>query len=189
MIDRKKFANMPGWKRILQHRFYSSYQDTPEFKGYITLYCMDQVTAPLVVEYFHRKTCIVDAGYAWLKQFPADEQHFTVTTHFDANGQILLWYIDICLHTGVDQNQIPWLDDLYLDLVVSPVMGVELKDADELLAALKSGEISTAEFDLAWREANRILDRIAHNQFDLLALSNVHRQILLREAGKRSEAN
>ena len=75
MVERK-FANMPGWKRILQSRFYGSYLDTPEFKGQITLYCMDAVTAPLMVEYFHRRTCIVDAGYAWLKQFPAHETTF-----------------------------------------------------------------------------------------------------------------
>ena len=87
-------------------------------------------------------------------------QHFTVTTHFDGNGQIVLWYIDICLLTGVGQNQIPWLDDLYLDLVVSPSMEVEVKDADELLAARKSGEISTTEFNLAWCEADRLMESI-----------------------------
>ena len=88
-------------------------------------------------------------------------QHFTVTTHFDASGQIALWYIDICLLTGVGQNQIPWLDDLYLDLVVSPSMEVEVKDADELLAARESGEISTTEFNLAWCEADRLMESIS----------------------------
>lgn len=174
----RKFANHPGWKRILQNRFYHSCLDTPGFKGHITLYCMDAVRAPLVVDYFQRKTCIVDAGYAWLKQFPAGEHH-TVTTHFDASGKIALWYIDICLRSGVSQDQIPWMDDLYLDLVISPAMEVELKDADELLAARENGDISTAAFDLAWREANRLMDCIAHNQFALLALSGVHRRMLL----------
>jgi uncharacterized protein len=185
---RRKFAGYPGWKRILQHRFYGSYLNTSEFKGHITLYCMDTVTAPLVVEYFHQTTCIVDTGYSWLKQFPAEEQHFTVTTHFDASGHILLWYIDICLSTGVGTNQIPWLDDLYLDLVVSPKMEIEVKDADELLAARESGEISTTEFDLAWREADRLIEQISKNQLGLFALSNDHRQMLLQldpDKGKR----
>lgn len=178
MIERK-LANSPGWKRIIQNRFYHSYVDTPEFTGHITLYCMDAVTAPLVVEYFHRKTCIVDAGYAWLRQYPAGE-HFTVTAQYDASARIVAWYIDICLRTGVDQNQIPWMDDVYLDLVVSPAMEMELKDADELLAARENGEITAAEFDLAWRVAGRLMERIARNQFGLLALSDVHRQMLLQ---------
>jgi uncharacterized protein len=180
---RRKYADYPGWQRILQHRFYHSYLDTQEFKGHITLYCMDAVTAPRTVEYFHRTTCIIDAGYSWLKQFPAGEQHFTVTTHFDASGEILMWYIDIGLRTGVGDNQIPWLDDLYLDLVVSPAMEMEVKDADELLAAREGGDITTAEFDLAWHEANRLIEKISKNQFGLLKLSNVHRQILLQHNG------
>jgi len=174
----RKFANHPGWKRILENRFYCSYLDSPEFRGHITLYCMDAVREPLVVEYFHQKTCIVDAGYAWLKQFPTGE-HFTVTAQFDASARIVVWYIDVCLQTGVDQNQIPWLDDLYLDLVVSPEMEVEVKDADELLAARECGEITAAEFDLAWRAANRLMEQIANNRLGLLALSDAHRLMLL----------
>ncbi len=177
----RKFANMPGWKRILRNRFYCSYLDTPGFTGHVSLYCMDAVSAPLVVEYFHRPTCIADAGYAWLKHFPSG-QHYTVTAQYDAGAQIVAWYIDICLRTGLSQDQIPWMDDLYLDLVVSPGLEIEIKDADELLAAREGGEISAAEYDLAWREANQLMARIAKNQFDLLALSDVHRQMLLRSA-------
>jgi uncharacterized protein len=142
------------------------------------LFCMDAVRAPLVVEFFNRKTCIADTGYAWLKQFP-DGEHFTVTTHFDTSGQPVQWYIDICRRTGVDPDQIPWMDDLYLDLVISPALEVELKDAGELLAARDNGEITAAEFELAWRAANRLMEQIAQNQFGLLALSGVHRQMLL----------
>jgi uncharacterized protein len=183
MIGRK-YANFPGWKRILQHRFYSSYLDTPEFSGTIALYCLDAVTAPRVVEFFHRKICVFDSGYSMLFQFPANEQHFTVTTNFDASGQILQWYIDICLRTGISENHVPWLDDLYLDLVVSPTLEIEVKDADELLNARESGDISIAEFDLAWREAHRLIDQISKNQLGLLALSNVRRRMLLQQAGE-----
>ena len=173
-----KLANNPGWQRILQNRFYHSCLDTQEFQGHITLYCMDAVRAPLIVEYFNRKFCIVEAGFAWLKQFPAGE-HFTITTHFDASGQIVLWYIDICLRTGVDENHIPWIDDLYLDVVVSPTIEIELKDADELLAAREIGEITAAEFDLAWRVADQLMEQNAHNHLGLLALSDVYRRMLL----------
>ena len=174
-----KLANNPGWERILQHRFYHSHLNTPGFQGYITLYCMDAVRAPLVVRYFGRQFCIADAGCAWLKQFPTGE-HYTVTTHFDASGQVVLWYIDVCLRHGVGQDQIPWMDDLYLDLVVSPSMEVEPKDADELLSARENGEITSAEYDLALREANRLMECIASNQFGLFALSGLHREMLLK---------
>ena len=107
MIDRRKFANYPGWKRILQHRFYHSSMDTPAFKGHITLYCMDAVAAPLVVNYFQRETCIIDAGYAWLKQFPDGGHHFTVTTHFDASGRIMRGISTfVCVQVSVKTNSL-----------------------------------------------------------------------------------
>ena len=84
----RKFANMPGWKRILRSRFYACYLDPPEFKGHISLYCMDAVRAPLVVEYFKRKFCIADAGCSWLRQFPGGE-HFTVTAQFDDQARLV----------------------------------------------------------------------------------------------------
>jgi uncharacterized protein len=177
MIERK-YATMPGWKRILQHRYYQSAVDTPQFTGHVALYCMDEVRAPLVVEYFGRKTTIVDAGYAWLRHYPAGDPHYSVMAQFDASHQIIAWYIDLCLRTGVGPDQIPWLDDLYLDLVVSPGMAVEVKDADELLAARDSGEITAAEYDLAWNTANRIMEEIKANTFGVLALSEKHRRLL-----------
>lgn len=170
---------MPGWKRILQHRFYCTTVNEPAFKGIVTLYCMDRVNAPLMVEYFGRKTVIADTGYSWLKHFSAGEQHFTVTTQFDAQQQIIAWYIDICLRTGIDQNHIPWMDDLFLDIVVSPAMEIEVKDADELLAARESGLISREEFAMAWVETNKLLERITKQQFRFFALSSAHREKLL----------
>lgn len=98
---------------------------------------------------------------------------------FDQNDQIVQWYIDICLRSGVDGSDIPWMDDLYLDLAVLPDMQVELLDADELADARESGEITTAEFDLAWTEANRLMEQIAHGHFGLFSLSDGHRRILL----------
>jgi uncharacterized protein len=180
MTNRKKYANFPGWKRILEHRYFSSWLETQDFTGMITLFCMDMVTAPREVDFFHRKTRIFDAGYSLLMQFPAAEQHFSVTTNFDASGQVLQWYIDICSQTGMDQEAIPWLDDLYLDLVVSPTMEIEVKDADELLEARERGEISIAEYDLAWRVANQLIGKISKNQFGLLGLSTVHQEMLLK---------
>ena len=92
------------------------------------------------------------------------------------------WYIDICLQHGVDESNTPWLDDLYLDVVVSPSLEVELLDADELGQAWEAGEISKAEFDLAWREADKLMTQIARRRLKLLELGETHRQWLLQTA-------
>ncbi len=171
-------ADRPDWKRVPRKRFYCKNVDTPGFKGWITLLILDEVREPLIVKVHSRPLCLADTGYAWLQQFP-DGEHYTVTTMFDAGGKVVQWYIDICLQTGADERNIPWLDDLYLDLAVLPTMEVQLLDADELANALTNGEITQAEYDLAWREARNLSERIAREDFDLLKLIESHRQMLI----------
>lgn len=175
---KRLFADRPDWKRILERRFYCSFLETPDFTGHITLLCLDKIREPLIVDLHGQPVCVVNHGYQWLQQFPANE-HFAVTTMFDANQQVVQWYVDICLQTGVDpRSKIPWLDDLYLDLVITPKMEVELRDADELQEARESGEITAAEYELAWDVANRLMEQIAQNKFALLTLSETHRRML-----------
>lgn len=59
---------------------------------------------------------------------------------FDNKGNIVQWYIDICLKNGLDRN-IPWLDDLFLDIILLPSEEVIQKDADELEEAYLNGII------------------------------------------------
>ena len=175
---KRKFANRPGWKRILQKRYYQTYLKTAEFTGHVALLCLDAVRAPLVVKVYDKPVCIVDSGYSWLQYFP-DNAHYIVTTVFDANSQPVCWYIDVCLSTGVDDDNISWMDDLYLDIAILPSGEVELLDADELEDAYGSGAITEEAYNLALRVARELLDQIANHEFSLLASGTVHRNLLL----------
>jgi predicted RNA-binding protein associated with RNAse of E/G family len=81
---------------------------------------------------------LADAGFAWMTHFPHGAHH-TVTTMYDAAGQVIQWYIDICRAHGVDEAGMPRFDHLYLDIVVYPDGRVVVLDEDELDAALVAG--------------------------------------------------
>jgi predicted RNA-binding protein associated with RNAse of E/G family len=173
---KRKFGNRTEWKRVLKRKYSQTYLDTEEFKGYITLLNTIKVTEPLSVRYGEKNVCIVDNGYMWLQQFPLEKNH-SVTTMFDANGDIVQWYIDICLCNGIE-NDIPWMDDLFLDIVLLPTGEIIEKDADEIEAALSKGIIDKSLYDLAWNEMNNIKNQISTDSFDLIRLSNNHKEIL-----------
>lgn len=166
------------WKRIIERNYSQSYLDTKEFKGYVTLLHTIKVAEPLSVRYGEQKVCIVNDGYMWLQHFPLDKYH-SVTTMFDASGEIVQWYIDICLRNGIE-NGIPWMDDLFLDIVVLPSGEVIEKDADELEAVLTKGIIDTSLYNLAWNEVRNITNLISADIFDLIKLSNSHKEMLSR---------
>lgn len=142
----------------------------------MTLLQLIEVTSPLDVEYNDETIRIADAGYAWVQQFPSDAHH-AVTSMFDATGQLVQTYVDICLRTGVEDGRIYW-EDLFLDLIVLPSGEVLLVDTDELEAALEQGIISEAEYALAWSEAKRLQKQLQDGTFPLVAHVEVMKERL-----------
>ncbi|MNY57911.1 hypothetical protein D3C86_1941790 [compost metagenome] len=69
---------------------------------------------------------------------------------------------------------VPWFDDLYLDVVILPGGQSFLLDAEELEDALKRGLITQEDFDLAWDEANKLMDAYKRDGFPLLEMTGRH---------------
>lgn len=176
MMLKRKFGDRSDWKRNDKRKYSQAFLNTKNFKGHITLLHTLSVTSPLCVSYGRKKLCIVDDGYMWLQQFPLRKNH-TVTTMFDSKGNIIQWYIDICLHYGID-NTIPWIDDLFLDIVILPTGELYVLDDDELEDALKNNIINQSLYDLAWKEVKIIKSLARAGNFNLLKLSNAHKNFL-----------
>ncbi|MEZ4664399.1 MAG: DUF402 domain-containing protein [Caldilineaceae bacterium] len=175
---KRKTADRADWQRVTQRRFVMAPLADALFTGHITLLCIDAVREPLWVESNGERICIADAGYAWLHQIPHHAQH-VVTTMFDASGRIVQWYIDICAQTGVNAQGVPWFDDLYLDVIVSPDGKVGVYDADELDEALAANVITPAQHDLAWQEAQSVMSALKRGQYTPVSLGTLHHRYLL----------
>lgn len=175
-----KRADHADWPRVLKQRFVMQHLATTAFTGYISLLCIDEVRAPLWIKYQGQDICLADNGYTWLQLFPRDA-HYAVTTIFDAQGILVRFYIDICKSNYVDAQGILCYDDLYLDLDVSPAGEITLLDVDELDAALRDGEVTALEYELAWREANSLMTALEEDMFPLLWMSEAYRDDLLKQ--------
>ena len=151
-----------------------------EFDGHITLFRMNSVQEPLYVRDGGNMICIADSGYSWLHQIPRHGRH-VITAMFDAAGEIVQYYIDICSGTGVGNDLVPWFDDLYLDVIVQPSGEFELVDADDLQEALSAGVIDQASFDLAWEEASHLMELLKRGRLGQLSHANTFRQQLLEQ--------
>ncbi|MCM3667348.1 DUF402 domain-containing protein [Mesobacillus subterraneus] len=108
-----------------------------------------------------------------------DKNH-SVTTMFNANCDVVQWYIDICLCNGIDNNN-PWMDDLFIDIVVLPSGELFEKDADELEEALLEGIIEKEHYDQARNEASKLKRLISQGKYELMQLSTPHKELLLNK--------
>ncbi|MEK3886659.1 DUF402 domain-containing protein [Bacillus sp. FSL K6-3431] len=175
---KRKYGDRSEWKRVVKREYVQSFLDTKYFKGYISLLKVKKVTHPLFIQYDEKKVCIVNDGYSWLQHFPIEER-YSLTTMFDSDGKIVQWYIDICYKNGLE-NGVPWMDDLFLDIIILPTGEVILQDADELEAALNDGNIDISLYEMAWHEANKIKKLIDREEFHLIKLSSEHKDKLTK---------
>ncbi|MGE8205509.1 DUF402 domain-containing protein [Heyndrickxia sp. NPDC080065] len=174
---KRKYGDRSDWKRILKRRYVQSYFELKEFSGYVTLLNMEKVKEQLYAHYNDKKICIVDDGYCWLQHFPKEER-YSLTTMFNSAGEVVQWYIDICFDIGIE-NGVPWMEDLFLDIVILPSGEVMLLVVEELEDALSDGKINQFVYQIAWDEANQLLKRIHNDQFDLIKFSTEHKNKLI----------
>lgn len=175
---KRRYLQRDNWQRII-HRDYRHLPIEDDFTGYIALLQMHEVTEPLKKKYGDKELCIVDAHYSWLQQLPFKE-HFAVTTMFDQNGEVIQWYIDITNENGVENGK-PYMDDLFLDIVVLPTGEVIQKDKDELAWALDKQLITQQQYELAYRTFHELLALIEEGNFPYFDMSLVHRNRLANE--------
>jgi len=172
---KQKPADRRNWQRVTKSRFAQISLDVGEFRGYATLLCIDEVREPLWITCFGRRLCLADKGYTWMQHFPTGA-HYAITTFFDPHDEIVAWYIDICNRHYLDGQGRIWYEDLYLDLNVSFDGEVELLDADELDEALRLNQVSSVEYEVAWREASGLMTAIEQDMFPLLWLLPSHKE-------------
>ncbi|GMK42106.1 hypothetical protein PCCS19_51650 [Paenibacillus sp. CCS19] len=177
---KRRTGDRADWQRVLEREYAQFYLETDAFQGCICLLKINKVREPLHATYGENKICIADEGYLWLQQIPSNE-HYAVTTMYDDKGRIVQRYIDIIYLNGVGENGVPWVDDLFLDIVVLPSGELIHKDLDELDEALNNGSIDERLYDLAKQESAKLTSLIEADSFDLLALADEHKDFLIKK--------
>lgn len=81
---------------------------------------------------------------------------------FDDRNNLIEWYFDMIKTSGI-KNGIPYIDDLYLDLVIRNNGNQRILDEDELEDALKKGDITKEDFDMAYRTMKEIQEKYGNN--------------------------
>ena len=105
--------------------------------------------------------CILDDGYEWIEFYDYNSK-IKLTAVYDDNSTIIEWYFDIARRIG-KENDVPYEDDLYLDVVARPNGEIVLLDEDELQEAFDRLEVSKSEFEMAYDEANKLIERLKNN--------------------------
>ncbi len=130
-----------------------------DFNGDICYYHFIDVKDKIIIP---NGKSIMDNDYRWLEFYDYFSK-VKLTAIYDENNEIIEWYFDIAREIGKD-NGIPYEDDLYLDIVVTPSGDVILLDEDELKEAYNKREITREEFENAYKEAEQLMNKLKNNK-------------------------
>lgn len=167
---KRKRADRHPWPRVTRSRYRAWRLDAPLFRGYVSVFWIDQVREPLLLPFLGHHLTIADAGHLWLQLFPDGVPH-TLTAMVDERGAIVQWYVDICHAHGQDADGSLWYDDMYLDVVMLPTGELEIIDGEELDDALDRAQVTPDEYAEAWREAIRVRAAIEASNYPLMAVA------------------
>ncbi|WP_161883690.1 DUF402 domain-containing protein [Deinococcus alpinitundrae] len=133
--------------------------------GLLVDYRAGEVTTPKWVTVAGQARCILASGYRWVHYAPSGATH-ALTVQLDAAGRIQQLYVDVGEASGVGVDGLPWMDDLYLDVVGLVevqqdghwrVTDTEVIDQEELDEALRAGQVTPGQHAFAWAEIRHVL--------------------------------
>ena len=164
---KRRFANWvnKGKNKYLQKRIDEDY-----FKGYVCLAKIKNVEEPWIIHDDDFTGCILDEDYEWLEIYP-DNAQYAITVMFDDKKNLVEWYFDTIKRSGIE-NDIPYIDDLYLDLVIRRNGNQIVLDEDELKEALETKDITKEDFEMAHKTVNELKEKYTNNLDELLELTN-----------------
>lgn len=144
--------------------------DEEFFKGYICNVKIKDVNKPLIVNNGISEICIKDNNYEWIEVYP-DNANYAITIMFDDKSNLIEWYFDIAKEVGIE-NDIPYEDDLYLDMIITPDGQKLVLDEEELIDAFNRGEIMQADVELAYKTLKKLEIMYASDLNNLIKLTN-----------------
>lgn len=150
------------WTCMLQKEHHYQLFNHKIIDGYISLLDIKEITGPQYWTVNGERIVVCNTDYKWLCILPRNE-HYCITAMINDLGEIILWYIDMIDTQGIDSDQVPYFDDLYLDLVVSPNGVIFEDDRDELEEALAMGDISPQQFHLANATCDKLRNGLLHD--------------------------
>lgn len=143
--------------------------DNEYFNGYVCLVKIKNVEKPWLISNDGFNVCILDENYEWLEIYP-DNEKYAITVMYDDKQNLIEWYFDMIKSRGIE-NGIPYIDDLYLDLVIGPKGEKVVLDEDELKNALDRNEITLEEFEMAYMTLRKLENKYVENQEELIELT------------------
>ena len=181
-IMKRKYADYPNWKKVLKKEYKNRYFNNDDFKGNVSLLTAVKVKERLINS--ETNVVTIDDGFKWLEFYPEDNKNIAASVCINNKNEILEWYFDIAKDSSLTDEGVPYIEDLYLDVILTPNGEIKLIDQEELQEALDEKIIVQEEFDLAYKVANNLMNQLQGKLDNIIDFTNKYFDLLNNEERK-----
>ena len=178
-----KYANNPNPRNILENKFISFEIKDDYFDGYISLVDITKIRKSYSVpRYGDRREKIFDSNHKWLLLYPKNK-NFCITAMYDENLNLIEFYFDMIEKIGITKERIPYIHDLFLDVVITYDREVYVLDQEELYESLINKDITAKQYEKANHTSKYVISYYSKKEnFDKLKeYTDKYLKILLGE--------
>lgn len=163
LMVKRKTLNKTVWKRVTKSASAYLPLDYQGQKGMAGLFEIREVTTPLIVTLFGKRTVMADRGFHWMQIGP-ENKNLWLTVIFDAQDKPVEYYFDITKDNTICGEESFYLD-LFIDVVLLPDGRILTLDADELEQAFTESLIGQDDYRLAVKTAEKITAALPRERF------------------------
>ena len=154
-------------KKVSYDKFIYEKINNDFFKGYIGLIDIGNIS---IDDYYvprenREDDCIVSSNYKYLRIFLEDKNYAIIAVYSD-NLEFIEFYIDVVNGVKIDSKKnLPYIEDLYLDIVYTYKDEIIILDEDELENAYLNMEINKDTYDNVLQIKDEILDFLDNKEY------------------------
>lgn len=175
---KKRYVTNPNNMEIVDNgSFKLKSFNNSDFIGDVALANFNKVYKPYIIQ--DTNLCVINNNYKWLEFYDYNKKYM-LTAIYNEENEIIEWYFDIARKIG-KENGMPYEDDLYLDVVVTPKGEIKLLDEDELKDAFDRFEVNKSDYEMAYNEAKQLMNRLQNNKYTLKEFTDKYLKEMLKE--------
>ena len=169
---KKNYGDRRNDSNILEKEVVLKEVNNSKFKGKIVLTQIKEIKDIVCVKRPDGSSSkILDKNYNWMMIFEKEKKYCT-TIMYDENWNLIQWYFDIAKDVFQNDKNVPYSEDLLLDVVVLPDGKYYTLDEDELDEAKDKLLITEEEYEMANNTAKTIINMVDKKFQDFCDFTN-----------------